>query len=378
MPASADIWTVTPTGEYTTTIRQNLDGLLGTSLQYVGTVDGVWSLMAGELAFRVDQSVADALSSVLTSTAPREVLVARLRDIGIEPRPATKTRVTVFKQGIGVLPLGSLLQTATTINPPFGSPVTDPFGQWEVVDNDTNNPANGATMVLECTTAGEASSAQPTASFSFITPVPPLTSCEYDEGSGSTTSLGRNAETTPELRQRLSASRVANGGSLPGVRQAVLNLDWVVACSVTGAAGVTTVVVAPAPVGADQRIELAETLLNFGPPGQWGGAQTETIDGPDGFPVTIAWDNGATEAVAVAWASVQLDGTVTLAEAEAAIESNVRAEFSRLSVGEVARYQRMYAATVSTGVTGITGFTLDGGTADVSPTTSADILIPTF
>lgn len=378
MPASASIWTVTPTAEYTTSIRQQLDGLLGTQLQYVGTVDGAWTLAAGELAFRVDQSMADALSGVLTATAPREVLVARLRDIGIEPRPATKTRVTVFKQGIGVLPLGTLLQTSTTINPPFGAPVTDPFGQWEVVDNDSNNPANGATMVLECTTAGEATCAQPAASFSFVTPVPPLTSCEYDEGSGSTTTLGRNEETTPELRQRLSAERVANGGSLPGIRQAVLNLDWVVAISVSGIAGVTTVVVAPAPVGSDQRIELAETLLNYGPPGEWGGAQSETIDGPDGFPVTISWDNGATETVAVAWASVQLDGTVPLAEAEAAIEANIRAAFSSLSVGETARYQRMYAATVTAGVTGITGFTLNGGTVDVSPSNSANILTPTF
>lgn len=378
MPASSSIWTVTPSSEYVTQIRQQLDGLLGTSLEYVGTVDGAWTVAAAELAFRVDQSMADALSGVLVATAPREVLVARMLDIGLEPRPATKTRVTVAKQGVGLLPLGTLLSTSTTINPPFGSPITDPLGQWEVVDNDGGNTANGAIMVLECTTAGEATCAQPVATFLFVTPVPPLTSCIYDEGNGSTTTLGRNAETTPELRQRLSVDRVANGGSVPAIRQAVLNLDWVVACSVSGAAGVTTVVVAPAPVGSDQRVELAQTLLDYGPPGEWGGAQSETIDGPDGFPVTIQWDNGTTEAVPVAWASVQLDGTVPLAEAEAAIETAIRAEFARLSVGQTVRYQRVYAATVTDGVTGITGLTIDGGTADVSPSNSANILIPTF
>ena len=102
MPASASIWTVTPSAEYVTSIRINLDSFLGQQLDYIATVDGAWTLAAAEQAFRTDQSMADALSSILTATAPREVLAARLIDIGSEPRPATKTRVTVFKNGVGI------------------------------------------------------------------------------------------------------------------------------------------------------------------------------------------------------------------------------------------------------------------------------------
>ncbi len=377
MPVSTTIWTVQPSGVWVTGIRTNLDTYLGQQLDYIATVDGAWTLGAGELAFRVDQSMADALSSVLTSTAPREVLVARLLDIGSDPRAATKTRVTVFKNGVGILPIGTILQTSTTINPPFGSTLTDPRGQWTVVDNDSDNAADLAEMVLECNVAGECRSDQPTAIFTFVTPVPPLVNCEYDEGNGSTTTLGRSAETTPELRARLAADRVANGGSIPAIRQAVLNLDWVVACAITGTAGVTSVTVAPAPSGTDQRIELAETLLNIGPPGEWAGSQSEIIDGPDGSPVTIQWTNGTTEAVAVAWTALDLDGTVPLAEVEAALEANIRAVFATLSVGQTVRYQRVYAATVTAGLLGLS-LTLDGAVLDVAPTTSADILIPTF
>jgi len=376
MPASMTVWTVTPASEYLQDIRADLDNYFGTPLDYVGTVDGAWTLSAAEWSFRVDQAAAYAIADSMVATASPESLIARRIDSGVPPRPATFTRITVIKEGIGLVAINAIVTGLASIQPPYGPAISDPISQWKVIDNDAGNTADGAVYTLESVVAGDVSVTTQTR-FALATPVPGVADFLYSEALGMTTQLGRPAETPAELRISLASPR-GSPSSITGLREAILRLPWVVAASITGAAGVVTVTVAPGPIGTDQETALAETLLGYLAAGiTTTGTSSITINGPDGSPITYYWNEGVTEPVDIELLSPQYDGSVPSVQVLAAVRDQISAEFAKLKPGDPARFQRIYASTVTPGLTGIS-ITMNGGIADVFPTNSAATLIPNF
>lgn len=366
MPLYSDGWSVIGAGTYRVDIRADYETALGTTPEYLGTVDGAWTTCSSELAFRVDQQGALLLSTILLATAPRAVAVARAIDAGLTPRAATSSRYTA------AVPAGA----SGTLE--IGQQVQDPDGLlWSIVDIDgtttgTQAVTAGDPVIVECDTTGPvALSAVTPSTLTMVTPVPGIDELEFTPPG--TFQAGRDEESTPALKVRI----VEGGpGSDPvGVKQAIRELDWVVAVDADfSTPGYVTIAVNPAPSGADQIAELASTIYGViaGGVTTQGASSTTIVDGVD--TVTIRWDVGSTQAVAVVYA-LTLDGTVSAADAIAAADAALSAEFAQLGPGEPIRYLRAFASLDLNGVTGAT-LTLNGGTSDVTPSSAADVLIP--
>lgn len=377
MAIESGVWVPTGSEAHLKNIRAKLDSLFGVALDYIASVDGQWTLAAAEYHFEVEQMIADALASMRKATASRETLVADLAELEIEPRPATYSRVVTFKNGVGVIPLDTQLKTSTTIVPPFGPSVTDPQGKWRVVDNNGDDASDGAPIVLESLVAGQVTASSPTAVFKLLTPIPGITDLEYDEGAGSTRTVGKPEETTPELRSRFAPGRIGTGGSIPAMRRVLQNIDWVVGCSIEGEAGVISVYVTPAPTGNDQKDELAYKIYKYGPPGEWAGTSSHEITGADGLPVTIYYTVGTAEEVDVALTGWQYDGTMPELDVQAAVTAAIQEYFGSIVRGAPVYWFRTFAAANVPGLTKVT-LTLNGATDDVYPANSTNILIPVF
>lgn len=359
MPLDTDgTWVVWTAGEHLTQIRADMDAAYGSPLDYVGTPDGAESSVAAELAWRIDQSVAAALSTIVLATAPAAVVDARARDAGLTPRAATQSRYGVRITGAGTPPIGTILR--------------DDYLdlRWTVVAVGTTAPI---VVTVEAEDYGPVELSG-IVSFSLVTPVAGITSLDYDPADGDAFQVGLAAETASELRARIR--RQPPSGTAAGVHAAVLDVPWVVAVDIQSAAGQIGITVAPAPVGADQEAELAQTIYDYSPLGvSWVGSSGTTVPSVDGTgTVSIAWTNGTTQAVTVV-AALTLDGSVSSADAIAAATSAIAGEFAALSVGETIRYLRVIASLDLPGVTGAS-LTLDGGGADITPATSATTLIP--
>lgn len=365
MPLYDTGWTPTPSGTYLVEIRQDYEVAIGTVPEYAGTPAGARTTSSAELAWRVDQGAALVLSTMLLATAPRAVVVARAMDAGIEPRAATSSRYTVR------VPSGS----SGTLT--IGQQVQDGDRRlWRIVDIDGTTTGSAAVValdpvVIEAVQTGPLLLPGVLTELGMVTPVTGIDALEWP-GSG-TFSQGRVEETTPELRQRIQGLGV--GGSPSGVRSAIRQIPWVVAVDVSRAAGSVGVSVAPGPVGADQIAELAGVIYEAVAEGiETTGTSSTSITDLDGYPLTIRWSAGVTQAVAVVY-TLTLDGTVSAADALSAADAAVRAEFAALTQGEPIRYLRAFAALDLPGVTGAT-LTLNGGTSDITPSTAADVLIP--
>lgn len=377
MALEGGIWVPTPSETHLKNIRASLDSLFGFPLDYIATADGQWTIMAAEYHFEVEQGIADAFASWRKSTSSRETLVGDLKDMQIEPRPATYSRVTAFKNGVGVLPIGTQLKTPTTIVPPFGPSVIDPQGKWQVVDNDGNNPADGAPVVLQALVAGQVTANIPIAVFKLLTPVPGVTDVEYDEGAGSFRTVGKPEESTPELRSRFSPDRIGIGGSIPAMRRILNNIDWVVASSIEAEGGVISVFVTPGPVGYDQEQELAYNIYKYGPPGEWAGTEDVEIIGAYNLPVIIRYSIGTAEEVDIGLSGWEYDGSMPELEVQQAAKASIQEYFSTIGRGKPSYWFRAASSANVPGLTKV-NVTLNGGTADVYPTNPTNILIPVF
>lgn len=357
------IWTVTPSGVYLDQIRADLDTLVGTPLDYDGTIDGAWTSVAAELAWRVDQGVAVALSTTQLATAPEEALVAQALEGGLTPRAATASRYVVRSGGAGELPEGTQVQGGG----PLGRSL------WRVVDA-TATVALDDLVTIEADETGPISLPS-TATLSLISPVAGITTLTYDSGDSDPYQVGRTAESPASLRLRVAALP-ANGGSAAAVRSQLRDLSWVVAADVqTVSAGTIGVTVAPGPVGADQEAELAETIYGSAALGiATSGTSSVSIEDVNGAALTVYWTDGSTDPIPVVAALVS-DGSVSDADLIVAANAAIEAQFAALSVGDPIYRLRVMAALDIPGVTAVTTLTLDGSTAaSVSPATSADVL----
>jgi len=377
MALEGGIWVPTPSETTLSNIRASLDALFGVPLDYIATADGQWTLMAAEYHFEIEQGIADALASMRKATASRETLVGDLLEMEIEPRPATYSRVTAFKNGVGVLPIGTQLKTATTIVPPFGPSVLDPQGKWQVVDNDSDNPADGAPVILESLVAGQVTANSPTAVFKLLTPVPGIVDVEYDEGAGSFRTVGKPEETTPELRSRFAPGRIGVGGSIPAMRRVLNNIDWVVASFIEAEGGVVSVFVYPGPIGTDQEQELAYKIYKYGPPGEWAGTEDVEIIDAYNLPLTIRYSIGVAEEVDVGLTGWEYDGSMPILDVQEAAQAAIQEYFSTLGRGDAAYWFRAASSANVPGLTNV-DLTLNGGVANVFPSNATNILIPVF
>lgn len=366
MPLYDTGWRPISAGAYLTDIREDYAAALGTTPGWSQSVDGAWTFSSSELAFRVDQQGALLLSSILLATCPPAVAVARAISAGLTPRPATASRYTaeVPAGAAGTLEIGQLVE--------------DPTGQrWQIVDIDGTTTGSqavtaGDPVIVEATATGPITLSQvaPT-TLTMVTPVTGIDELTYTNGD--TFTVGVVAETTPELKARIQEARP--GSDPDGVRARLRQIPWVVAADATFTPGYATCFVSPGPTGADQTEELARAIFGVVAGGiETAGAESTTITDDDGGSVTIRWEEGSTQAVAVVY-TITLDGSVPEADALAAADAAIRAEFSALTQGETVRYLRVLASLDLTGIIGAT-LTLDGGTSDVTPSVAADVLTP--
>jgi hypothetical protein len=357
------IWTVTPSGTYLDQIRADLDTTIGTPIDYDGTIDGAWTSVAAELAFRVDEGIATALSTTQLATAPEEALVAQALEGGLTPRAATSSRYIVRSGGAGELPEGTQVQGGG----PLGRSL------WRVVDA-TATVALDDEVTIEADETGPISLPS-TATLTLIAPVAGITTLTYDSGDGDAYQVGRAAESAASLRLRVAALP-ANGGSAAAVRSQLRDLSWVVAADVrTVSAGTIGATVAPGPVGADQEAELGETIYGSAALGiATSGSDSVSITDVNGAALVVNYTEGTTDPIPVVAVLVG-DGTVADADLIVAATAAIEAQFAALSVGDSIYRLRVMAALDLPGCTAVTTLTIDGLTsASVAPATSADVL----
>lgn len=377
MPLSdSQIWTVSPTVDRVAVVRGDLDGALGESIDYDRTIDGAWTLAAARLAFDVDQGVALALSTQFRSSMPPAALVAYAEDVaGVDPRAAQAQvvlgRLTAAAEA--TLPTDTLVlddqEREWDIEAVFLRNVDDSLTELEAVNGDWTIPTGSDyDAQIRCRTAG----AIAYTSFTFE---PSVTDLSIAPGDGaSILQVGLDAETTAQLRARLAGQEARPSGSYPGLRAALLNVPSVVGVSFQGGGGDLRVALASGSGGLYDAYQAIRTLYEHAPAGTtFLGDTTYTITSVDGTSVSVSIDTATTQTVAVV-ATLTIDGTLTEAETEEAAEAALLAYFGGLGKGDTARHFHALSALRLPGVTGA-ALTLDGGTADITPTLSTSLLV---
>lgn len=355
-------------------------------------LDRIRGYIVAEVGFEIDFSrdevlgiltlaVADALSEASADdqgivdgfdpdTATKVVLSKLSKIVGVERRLPSRSRYTfraVSSDVARVYPARSILEGGGD----------DGRARWIVVD-DTVIGLTPTALVVEARDEGPITMPEggPT-TLRKITTIPNV-SVGYDPGDGDAFSVGRLAESDPELRVRRRQSIGVSGKtSHAGLRAALRALPWNRAATVTSpSAGRIAVVVSPAPADASQRAALASTIFEGTAYGiRWNGTETETVSKPDGTSDVVAWYEATTQAVAVVISGLTFASGVDEDEARRALSDEIVARFSVLDRGQSFRYLRAIGALDV--VSGITGgsITLDGGTVDVSPADSTTLLV---
>jgi len=371
------IWTVSISSERLLAIRSDLDAALDTTLDYDLTADGAWTRAQAELAYRQDQGMALALATMLTVSAPPAALYARAVDAGLTPRPAVANerlmpvnvtsgplllspdQKVVDDQGRTWTIIGALEQGT------FSAIELNADGKYSIDNQDLLHllaPFEGAIVVTSF-------SFTPTISgVSFVSP-----------SSGAIFVGGRDAETPAQLRARLAGTKVSPSGSATGLHTGLMEIDGVEAVSITESAGSIEVAFQTSSTegGVVSLIEIPEAVYRLKAAGiATTGSSGGTITGVDGFPVQISFGSLSTTTVAVV-AALITDGTISDTDAIAAAEVAISGVFATLSPGDPIRLLALQAAIGGiTGVIGLTTLTLDGGTADITPSTSTTLLTP--
>jgi len=196
------------------------------------------------------------------------------------------------------------------------------------------------------------------------------------------TQVGRLAESDATYRTRLLAPFGGAADTKPGLRDRILSdLPWVQAVGVLVgtvdglASGQWQITIAPGPATDNQTTALVNLLARaISAADVYSGSETGTGTYPDGTERPVAWEEGTQQTVDVD-ATLVLAPGVTLADVSTEVEEAIGGYFGALGTGDAARILAVLSAIAT--VDGVIGATvdLDGGTADVSPTTAADILV---
>ena len=361
MPATDAGWRAWSGAEWTEDIRATLDAAVGLSLDYDGTIEEDWTAAIGQIAADADdgyQLAVDALDPARARGAALDAAVAPI----VYRRPATKSRYTVEAVGTGTVPDGTLYQD-------------DDDQVWGVVDGGGAVTA-GSVLVIEAQTAGVVTLSQ--GSPSTLVPLSALASpSDLTYTPGDAYDVGADMETDSALRRRWSLSLGRpRCPTAPGIRRTLLSLTWVTAVStVRTGPGTLAIYVVPEPVGTDRIDALGAAIYScIGAATLTTGTDDVTVTGADGYPVTVYYTPGTTQAVAVVL-TVVLDTGIALASVQDAIEGAIEGVFGALEVGDILRRLEVLGALASVdGVVGFGACTLDGGTSDVTPATSTTLL----
>jgi len=350
------IWTVTPSGEYLVQMRDELDALIGTSIGWDASVDGAWTSAAAELAFRADQQGAAVLAEMSIDTMSAEGVMARAAEAGLVPRPATHSRYIVRSGGAGTLPIDSEAQGGGT----------DGRARWLVVDA-TAVVSVGSLVTIEAADAGVVSLPS-TVTLSMVSPVTGITTLTYAASDLDAFQVGREAEPTPVLRQRVRARQSGVTGSEPAITAAVLAIPWVIAVDVrTPTPGYVAVTLAPAPVGADQLAELDAVLDSQ--------VRSGILTSGASSAGTMLYTAGGVENRAVIVVLVS-DGTISDEAVISAGVAAVQAEFALLAPGQSIRRLALMGALDLPGIESVTTLTVGGSSAAViAPNNAANVLV---
>lgn len=365
-------WAPKTAGQYTEDVRAALDAAIGVPLVYDRAIDGAWTDVAGQLAFDVAQDTQQAVWSISVDTATGSALDQIATDAGIYRRPASYSRYPTFwvvQSYPRTIPAGTIIRG--------GGPVG--LGQWRVLV-DTVVSTEDDPVIVEALEPGPIQMPNGLQVHSLVTPLPDIILVGTNTAAGGYT-IGRARETDAELRGSVLAARVGAAAVSPtGIRARVLSLPWIVACSTTTPnPGECQVTIVPPAVGDDRKEALAQIIYRVALGVSSKGNQVWTVTGADGYPHEVRWADGASEAVTVSTEVVLALG-VSLADVTSAIEANVRSVFAGLGVGDTLYYSTVYSAIAGlagvVGVTGIVDLTLNGGTADIVPAISTNILVP--
>lgn len=362
---------VTTAGEHIQAIRDEIDTAIGAQ-DYDGTLLGYLTASWGERAYAVDQGAESVIGALDPRTAVGVILAAYAAEVGLSRLPATASRYIVR----ATVAAGTLDVAAGTV---IQDPTTGVRWSVAIAATVTTSPTlltvdavDTGPMVLGATVA-----------FGVVTPTTKPLTVTYDSSDGDEYTVGRVRESDALLRVRRSRSLVAvPAPSRDGIRAGVLALPYVTACSVARAsAGVVAVTLYPEVVGADRQTAVAAAIgvrLAGGDITQSPGDASATYTLDDGTAETIYWLEGGAQAVVVL-VNVTTDTGVALADVTDAVTSAIGAVFAGLEVGATVRYSAVYCAAAEVeGVVGIASLTLDGGTADITPASSADFLTSTI
>lgn len=336
------------------------------------SIEQAWIELAADLAYDLDAgggSLWDAMSAYTAQGAALD------RWFAGRParRAATASRYTfraTTTSGSVTYPAGWIVQG--------GGP--DGSSRWRVVAS-TVVTTSPTLVVFEALDDGPVTMPSGATTLQIVTPITGIASVTYNPVNGDPFVVGRDRETDAQYRARaLSVRGSAAGTTYPGIRARLLGLSWVQAVALARpAVGVARITVYPAPLGADQRQQLAEGIV-YGL--AWGiisdptSANSEPVVLPDGDgTVTARWSVGTPAAIPVV-VQVALSG-VALAQVEAGIRDAISGVVAALNVGSPLRYAAVFVAIASVpGVVGITSLTLDGSAADYIPLpTSLVVLI---
>jgi hypothetical protein len=383
MPLSdSGTWQVRSAVAWQDQVRAELDARLTAAGlppgDYEGTVLGALAFVIAWLAWRVDQSVADALSALVLATAPGPVVRQLAADRGLVERPgiATIAEATAVGPSAPALPpLGSVwriqIGTATIIDPATGAQTIITGETTWIRVEDAAIEATPGRMALACDRVGIVTISAQTL-FAPADPIPGYTAAAHDQGLGMVLATGRPAETAAELRQRVAAARSAPSGTAPGIRAALLGLPEVLFAAVQEPApGQIRVSVALLPNRPDApALAAAEVYRRKAAGAETTGPDLVPIVDDDGAPRDVRLAIGGTQNINVI-ALVTPDGSVPIGELVAAVRASILDYGSTLGPGDPVRYARVYRAAVVPGVRGL-ALTVNGGTVDVTPTNPAD------
>jgi len=338
MPLDNTGWTPTSAGDRIAQQRAIMDEAAGQPLDYSpGSWEGAQTTAAGVMAFRVESDAAVLLDALSPETAAGANLDRIGEFRGIPRRAATYSRYIVY-------PVFGPNNTTTTI--PAGTVFRDPDrNQWQTVET-----VVGAVFDTPITAEAVSSGAitMPAGSpydMNLVTPVTGLTAFSYDVADGDPFAIGRPRESDSQYRVRLRQSlSLGVGASSPGVRTALLDLNWVEAVDVIRSSpGVLAIYVVPGPVGPTRRTQLAERILSSVGAGlATTGTQSETVT-VNGVTDLIFWTAGSELPVTVEIDVTPLTG-FTVAGLTPAIVDAITGIFNALPRGGALRQLQIQGA----------------------------------
>jgi len=376
-----------PSSQWVGLVRENLSDRLGFVPRWDGTTDGAWTFAIADLAGQVSEYAQLVVSNSLLDTAPPPVVRARARDALLDLKPATYTTLECQIEGTQIpvlLQVGTILVSdiPAIIIGDDGSFRQLPTAEVEVIEN---------LLPAETVTTGDrivVRSVIPGTVILAVNAAPKFRPKNFVQGFGYAehtsayqAQIGTNEEPIWALRQRIAQKRSGVFGSPAGMTETIRAIPWVRAVGLVENDGAFAVYVVPGPVVAAQREQLAQTIYATHAVGIASaegvigtGTESQVISGADGFPVTVRWEEGTTENVLITFTLVLAPRTdMTIARAEAS--QAIRQVFNQLNPGDTVRYLKCIAALEIRSVLGAT-LTLNGGTADVSPSNAANLLVP--